>query len=206
MKNYFETQRVNWRNFSPKNIIFKSNRLVKKLLPSENVLSWTSKSHRNQEMCKKTGCKAVQTNQYNGQPFTYYTKENYKGVMVQLRDLKSDYPCANIDFVDYTDRQDSVGNNIANLDLLMYINSFHCPWQYVRCPQTNNWTRQQNGNIAPVDEGYRISVGGQGDSNPMLFEDFQEILEISNSIKNFLVDCIVPAKNGEYDYSELMVA
>ena len=91
MKNYFETQRVNWRNFSPKNIIFKSNRLVKKLLPSENVLSWTSKSHRNQEMCKKTGCKATQTNQFGGQPYTYYTKENYKGVMVQLRDLKSGF-------------------------------------------------------------------------------------------------------------------
>lgn len=198
MKNYFETERVNWRNFSPCHIFFKSNRLVKKLLPSENVLSWTSKGDRDRKMCEKTGCKATQTNQFGGQPYTYYTRENYKGVMVQLRDLKSDYPCANIDFINYTDRKDSVGNLIANLDLLMYINSFHSPWEYVRCPQTNNWVKKQVGKVAPLHEGYRISVGGQGDSNPMLFEDFQEILEISNAIKNFLINCVTPEVRGDY--------
>ena len=125
MKNYFENSRVNWDNWNPNDIFFKSNQLVKKLLPSDNILSYTSKGDRDNKMCKKTSCKALQSTRYNGQAYTYYTKENYKGVMVQLKDLKTDYPSANIDFLDYRKKTDSVGNAIANLDLLVYVNSFH---------------------------------------------------------------------------------
>ena len=205
MNNYFETQRVDWKTWSPDQIIFKSNRLVKKLMPEENILSWTSKGDRDTKMCQRTGCKAT-NHSYNGQPYTYYTKENYKGVMVQLKDVKSEFPSANIDFIDWTNRENSVGNKVGTLDVLVYLNSFHAPWEYVRCPQTNNWTRKQNGNVAPLEEGYRMCYGGQGDANSLSFQEFQELIQITEAIKNFLVEVLIPAKNGELVEHDLLVA
>ena len=97
--NHFTNTNVRWKTWSPENVIFKSNQLVKKVLPSEHILSWKSKGDRDQKMCEMTGCKKV-----NG-VYTYYTKENYKGVMVQLKDVKDDFPSANIDFIDCTERK-----------------------------------------------------------------------------------------------------
>ena len=205
MKNYFENAPVNWNRWNPNDIIFKSTNIVKKLLPSDNILSYSSKGDRDTKMCKKTGCKAISTSHYNGQPYTYYTKENYKGVLVHLKNVKDEYPVAHIDFIDWREEVDSVGNRISNLDLLMYVNSFHEPWEYVRCPQTGSYTRKQSGNSAPLDEGYRVSVGGQGDSNPMTFQTLNEVFQITEAIKLFLVDCVVPMKRGEFDYDHLYV-
>ena len=51
MENYFETQRIHWHNFAPENIIFKSNNITKKLMPQENVMSYTtSKGNRDDQM------------------------------------------------------------------------------------------------------------------------------------------------------------
>ena len=57
MKNYFTDVRVEhtglghfpirWNRWSPDSIIFKSNRLVKKVMPEDNILSYKSKSDRN---------------------------------------------------------------------------------------------------------------------------------------------------------------
>ena len=80
MKNYFENSYVGWNSWTPNDIIFKSNQLVKKLLPSDNILSYTTKGDRDNKMCKKTGCRVLQSTRYNGQGYTYYTKENYKGI------------------------------------------------------------------------------------------------------------------------------
>ena len=204
--NYFTNTNVRWKTWSPENVIFKSNQLVKKVLPSEHILSWKSKGDRDQKMCEKTGCKATQTNQFGGQPYTYYTKENYKGVMVQLKDVKDDFPSANIDFIDFTERKDSVGNQMGSLDVLVYLNSFHSPYEWLKCSQTGSWIKKYKPNVAPLEEGYRMCYGGQGDANSMRFEEFQELLQITEAVKNFLVECVVPAKNGELDYEELMVA
>ena len=190
MKNYFENVKVNWANWSPKDIIFKSNSVVKKLLPTENVLSWTSKGDRDQKMCKLTGCKAT-GNSYNGQQYTYYTKENYKGVMVQMKDMKSPFPSANIDFIDCTGRKDSVGNNLGSLDVLVYLNSFHNPWTWQRDPATNQYTKVANGSIAPIEEGYRMCYGGQGDANSMSFQEFHELVEITEAVKNFIIEMVL---------------
>ena len=59
MNNYFETQNVHWHNFSPENIIFKSNNITKKLMPEANILSYSTKSDRDDQMAKKTGAKQV---------------------------------------------------------------------------------------------------------------------------------------------------
>ena len=70
MKNYFTDVRVEhrgighypirWNRWSPDSIIFKSNRLVKKIMPENNILSYKSKGDRNQKSCKKLGCKLLQ--------------------------------------------------------------------------------------------------------------------------------------------------
>ena len=201
--NYFNKAKVNWNTWSPENIIFKSNQLVKKVLPSESILSWTSKCDRDQKMCKLTGGK--QNSQGN---YTYHGAENYKGVMVQLKDMKSEYISANIDFIDQTPRKNSIGENLGSLDVLMYLNSFHSRWDWTRCPQTNQYVKKHKTNRTPLEEGYRFCYGGQGDANSMHFEEFQELIQITESIKKFLVEVIVPIKNGELTCHdlELMVA
>lgn len=201
--NYFNKAKVNWNTWSPENIIFKSNQLVKKVLPSESILSWTSKCDRDQKMCKLTGGK------HNNQGYhDYYGAENYKGVMVQLKDMKSEYISANIDFIDQTDRKNSMGENLGSLDVLMYLNSFHARWDWMQCPQTKQWVKKTRSIHTPLEEGYRFCYGGQGDANSMDFEEFQELIQITESIKNFLVEVIVPIKKGELTCHdlELMVA
>jgi hypothetical protein len=204
--NYFTNTNVRWKTWSPENVIFKSNQLVKKVLPSEHILSWKSKGDRDRKMCEMTGCEATQANQFGGQPYTYYTKENYKGIMVQLKDVKDDFPSANIDFIDWTERKDSVGNMKGHLDILVYLNAFHQPWQYVKCPQTGNWVRKSTGNTAPLREGYRMCYGGQGDANALDFDEFHEMIQITEMIRDFLVDVIIPTKNGELVEEDLLVA
>jgi hypothetical protein len=205
--NYFTNANVRWKTWSPENVIFKSNQLVKKVLPSEHIMSWKSKGDRDRKMCEKTGCKAVQHSPYaNGKPYTYYTKDNYKGIMVQLKDVKDDFPSANIDFIDWTERKDSVGNIKGNLDVLVYLNSFHTLREWKQDPKTKNWTKHTKGKTAPLREGYRMCYGGQGDTNSLDFDEFHELVQITEMIRDFLVDVIVPAKNGELVEEDLLVA
>jgi hypothetical protein len=195
--NYFTNTNVRWKTWSPENVIFKSNALVKKVLPSEHILSWKSKCDRDTKMCMKTGRKATQT---------YYTKDNYKGIMVQLTDVKSDFPSANIDFIDWTERKDSVGNTKGHLDILVYLNSFHSPFEWDKCPKTGDWIKKQVGQVAPLREGYRMSYGGQGDAHALDFDEFHELVQITEMIRDFLVDVVIPAKNGELVEHDLLVA
>ena len=203
--NKLNTSNVNWKTWSPENVIFKSNQLVKKVLPSEHIMSWKSKGDRDQKMCKRTGSQATQT-AFNGQQFTHYTRDNYKGIMVQLTDVKSDFPSANIDFIDCTERKDSVGNLKGHLDILVYLNSFHSNWDWKKCPKTGNWVKTSAGKVAPLREGYRMCYGGQGDANSLDFDEFYELVQITEMIRDFLVDVVVPAKNGELVEEDLLVA
>jgi hypothetical protein len=51
---------------------------------------------------------------------------------------------------------------------------------------------------ADVDEGYRFSYGGQGESLARLnYKEFSEMLEITEAIRRFLVEVLIPYKNGE---------
>ena len=198
---YFNNTNVRWETWSPENIIFKSNQLVKKVLPSEHILSWKSKGDRDQKMCQRTGGMALGHGQY-----TYYSKDNYKGIMVQLKDVKSEFPSANIDFIDCTERKDSVGNAKGGLDILIYLNSFHSSWDWNKCPKTGNWVKTNIGKTAPLREGYRMCYGGQGDANALDFDEFHEMVQITEMIRDFLVDVVVPTKNGELIEEDLLVA
>ena len=59
MQNYFNTQNIHWHNFSPENILFKSNHITIKLMPKENILSYSTKRDRDDQMAIKTGAKII---------------------------------------------------------------------------------------------------------------------------------------------------
>lgn len=195
--NYFNHKRVNWNTWTPQDIVFKSNQLIKKVAPSENILSWSSKGDRDRKMCERTKGKLITSKNWQGQSITYHGGENYKGVMVQMKDAKSDFPSFNIDFIDQTERLDSVGNRKSNLDVLVYLNSFHHYWEWDHCPNTGNWIKVNKGSTAPIKEGYRMCYGGQGDANAMDFDEFHEVVSITEALRDFLVEVIIPTKNGE---------
>lgn len=201
MRNYFETQRINWVKYNPSHIIFKSNNLVKKVLPEGNALSYTSKTHRDNQMKKKMGCK-----EYSNGTNTWYGQEKYKSVHVHLKKLKSEFPTADLEFIDRTPRFDSAGEHIPSVNALVYINSLHRGWDWVKCPTTGNYSKVAKPKVCGVEEGYYIAYGGQGEDNSMKFNEFRELIDISEAIKNFLVEVVVPFKNGTLAQDELLVA
>jgi len=189
--NYFSTQHINWGLWSPEDIIFKSNQTIKKLMPQENILSYKSKNDRDSQMCKLTGGQYI-SNSYR----SYHNNDKYKAVHVHLRDIKSDFPNANIDFVYCLERTNSVGHRLGGINSLMYLNSYHRHWEWRR-DANGNYKQVFKGDIADIDEGYRFSYGGQGESCPLNYKEFSEMLEITESIRKFLVEVLIPYKNGE---------
>ena len=197
MKNYFENQRVNWCQFSPQDIVFKSNAITKKLLPEENVMSWTTKDSRHGEMAKKTGATPHTNSNWKNQSYTYYSRDSYKAVFVQLTKVKKEFVCANLDFINYTPKKNSLGGVVAGLDALVYIGSFHDTFQWQKGANGNYGYVKTNGQSLPDDEGYRIAYGGQGDTNYLTHREFTEIGDISEAVRRFLVEMVLPHKRGD---------
>jgi len=196
---FFAQSKVNWNRFRPTDLVFKSNAMVKKIVPSENILSYSTKQDRDLEMSKRSGGREGRKTSWNGQVFSYYSKESYRAVHVKLKDLKSPFPTADLEFVDFTPKEDSVGNTFNPIMALVYIHSFHQRVQWVQ-GANGNYNSQKTGKIAQLDEGYRVAYGGQGDSNYMGFDELEEIAQISRAVKNFLVEVVVPFKEGTLDY------
>lgn len=193
---FFERSRVKWNRWKPTDIMFKSNSLVKKLVPSTNYLSYSTKGDRDFEMARISGGTQRQRKSWNGQVFNYYDKDKYRAVHVKLKDLKTPFPTADIDFIDYVMKEDSVGNKFSPIDALVYVGSFH---QRTKWVQANNgqWVSSKTGSIAPIREGYRVAYGGQGDSNYMSSQNLEEIAQITDAVTNFLIEVVIPFNNGE---------
>ena len=192
MNNYFETQRIHWHNFAPENIIFKSNNITKKLMPEANVMSYTTKTDRDNQMAKKTGAK-MYTNNWG---HSYYKAINHVAVHVRLKDVKQEFISADIDFVDLREKKDSQVGHRSGLNVLVYVQSQHHKYE---------WKKDANGNWGSVktspkplsdDEGYLIAYGGQGDSNPMTHRDLLELADVSEAVRKFLIDKVLPLKRG----------
>lgn len=203
---FFAQSKVNWNRFRPTDLVFKSNAMVKKIVPSANILSYSTKSDRDFDMAERSGGTKQQRTHWNGQVSTYYSRDKYRAIHVKLKDLKSPFPSADLEFVDCTPKQDSVGNSFSNISALVYINSFHQRSEWVQ-GANGQYTTQKIGKIAQLDEGYRVAYGGQGDSNYMSCDDLEEIAQISRAVKNFLVEVVVPFKDGtlDYDYSDSLI-
>jgi len=196
MQNYFETQKINWNQFTPKDIVFKSNSITKKLLPEDNVLSWTTKESRHCAIAKKTGATPHTNTNWNNQPYTWYSRDSYKGVFVQLVNVKQEFVGANIDFINYMPKKDSAGNRITGLDALVYIGSFHDSYEWKQGANGHYGKVKTSKTSLPDKEGYRIAYGGQGDSNYLTASEFIEIVEISEAVCNFLVERVLKLKRG----------
>ena len=192
MNNYFTTQKVHWRNFSPEKIIFKSNNITKKLMPEENLLSYSTKSGRDTLSAKKSGA-TIGTNKW-GNP--RWLHNNHCAVHVKLTNVKEEYVTADIDFVDLSERKDSLGGHWSGINSLVYINSFHDKHEYKQVG--GKWQRVKVNPVSlPDEEGYRISYGGQGEGMPMEYRDFLEVIDITEAIRKFLVDRVLALKRGE---------
>lgn len=197
MNNYFETQPVHWHQFSPNDIYFKSNYITKSLLPEENVISWKTKTHRHEMLAEKCGVSPQTSTNWKGDPYTFYPNSDYKSVLVQLTNTKKEYVCANVDFVNYMSRTDSQGSRLGSLDVLVYINSWHWKYEWKRDAQGNYQSVPLNKVALHDDEGYRIAYGGQGDSNYLTHRELLEIIDISESVRKFLIDRVLPFKRKE---------
>ena len=204
MKNYFETQKVRWHNFSPDSIIFKSNSITKKLMPKDNILSYSTKRDRDDQMAVKSGA-TLATNQWG---HSVYSNNRHVAVHVQLVDVKKDFVGANLEFVYLGERKDSLGGHWGGLNVLVYIQPYHDKYEWQNTGVGNgvnsNWQRVKiNPHSLPDAEGYKIAYGGQGDSNPMDFVELLEISEISEAVRRFLIDRVLPLKRGELIEKEL---
>ena len=200
MNNYFETQTIHWHNFAPENIIFKSNNITKKLMPKENVLSYSSKGNRDDLMAKKTGEKLVKNNWGH----SYYKGINHVAVHVRLRGVKQEYASADVDFVDLREKKDSLGGHCSGLSILVYVNSYHDKYDWQQGANNTGWQRvKANSKSLPDDEGYLICYGGQGDGNPMTHREFIEVADISEAVRKFLIDMVLPLKRGELNTKAL---
>ena len=171
MKNYFENADVNWKNWQPRDVIFKSGIISKKYMPEENLLSYKSKGDRNTKMGELQG------------------RGNHKAVHVVLKDTKGQYPTADIDFLDWNTGKFSNGMPKCSLDVLVYLVSRHQPWEWQR-DANGNWKQVSTKKPAPISEGYQICYGGQGDNNPMDYETFSELLQISEAVRSFLIEVV----------------
>ena len=162
-------------------------------MPQENILSYSSKGDRDDQMAVKTGAKQVTNNWGN----TYYKAVNHVAVHVRLADVKKDFVTANIDFVDMREKKDSLGGHWRGMNVLVYIQSFHDKYEYKKDAQGNWGMVKLNNYPLPDEEGYDIALGGQGDANPMKFPEHLEILEISEAVRRFLIERVMPLKRGE---------
>ena len=204
MENYFSKVKVNhkffgdhpirWQVWSPDVVYFKSNQMLKKLLPDENLLSYKSKGHRDNLISEMSGG----TPHSNGN-HTWYSRTSSKAVHVHLKNVTSEFATANVDFVDYTDRRDVNGNQRCNLDILSYVSSRHCPWDWVCCPQTGSYNRVPRKISCDLEDGYEVCFGGQGESNSMSMDEWDEWLDIMKGIRQFLFEVVVPYKRGDFN-------
>ena len=201
MNNYFETQRIHWHNFAPENIIFKSNNITKKLMPEANVISYKSKTDRDDQMAVKTGSNQV-TNNWG---HTYYKAINHVAVHVRLKDVKKDFVTADVDFVDLREKKDSQGGHCGGINVLVYIQSYHDKYDYKKNAQGNWAMVKKNPQSLPDDDpkGYMIAYGGQGDSNPMEHCELREIIDVAEAVRQFLINRVLPFKRGEFAEKDL---
>lgn len=178
MENYFTNAKVNWNLWSPESVIFKNGQVSKKLMPKENLLSYSSKGDRNVKISKLLG------------------KGGHSAVHVWLKHTNDALPSAHIDFVDFSDRKYSNGVQQNSLDILVYIDPLHNQWDWQR-DANGHWHKVARGNALPVEEGYKIGYGGQGDTNPMTKDEFIEVIEISEAVRNFLITQVIGLNEGD---------
>lgn len=185
--NYFKQQNIRWHDYTPEDIYIKSNMLSGKLNESNTV------SYKNK------------TDFYESYPW---------GVAVALNNIKSEFPCADIDFNKYDGRHgtlngtpiqgripkiklDSQGNKATepHSHSLVYIHSTHYKYDWKQDHASGDWGRVRLSQVPLHDlEGYTVSIGGQGAIFGGNEQAVAEMVDISFSVINFLIERVLPLK------------
>ena len=185
--NYFQQQNIHWYDYTPEDIYIKSNMLSGKLDYSNTV------SYKNK------------TDFYESYPW---------GVAVALTNIKSEFPCADLDFNKYDGRHgslngtpiqgripkpklDSQGNvrQEGNAHSLVYIHSSHYKYDWKQDHVSGDWGQVQLNQVPLQDlEGYSVSIGGQGATFGGDQRAVREMVDISFAVVNFLIERVLPLK------------
>jgi hypothetical protein len=185
--NYFQQQNIHWYDYTPEDIYIKSNMLSGKL-DDINTVSYKNK-----------------TDFYESYPW---------GVAVALTNIKSEFPCADLDFNKYTGkygrgntppiqgrlpkvRLDSQGNEAheAHAHSLVYIHSSHYKYDWKQDHVSGDWERVQLSQVPLQDlEGYSVSIGGQGAIFGGNERAIREMVDISFSVINLLIERVLPLR------------
>jgi len=168
-------------------------------MPEANVMSYKTKTDRDNLMAVRTGAKKT-TNTWG---HSHYKAVNHVAVHVRLTDVKKDFVSADVDFVDLREKKDSQGGHRSGLDVLVYVQSQHHKYEWKKDASGNWASAKVNSNPLSDDEGYLMCYGGQGDRNPMTHREFLEIGEISEAVRKFLIDRVLPFKRGEFVEKDL---
>ena len=177
MNNYFANQRIHWSRWSPEDIYFKRNILVKKANAHNevNVISYNSKGA--------------------------FQEEYDKGVFIHVKDIKSEFPTAHINLWNKLPAKDCQWtNNLA------YLTSRHYSFEWVKDPTTPyGWANKKvNQTPLPDYEGYRFDLGGTASLGTP--QQMQEQIDILNAIHRFFMERILPAKRGTLATNPLTMA
>ena len=165
---YFNYAKVRWDLFSPQDIYFKSSILTRGLEDEINIISYKNKGdfHQNYE----------------------------NGVFVKFNHVKDDYPNVEINLMDKRVRKNGSRPMYRHqyFDNLVYIYSYHEMKEWVKDPtDPTGWKIVTKGQPLPNEEGYAIDFHNfQGYSQ----EVCQEQMDIVYSVRNFLIERILPMK------------
>tara|TARA_Y100000590_G_scaffold143436_2_gene164829 strand:+ start:67263 stop:67847 length:585 start_codon:yes stop_codon:yes gene_type:complete len=184
--NYFQQQNIHWYDYTPEDIYIKSNMFSNKL-NDINTVSYKNK-----------------TDFYQSYPW---------GVAVALTNIKSEFPCADLDFNKYNGRYgalngnpiqgripkprlDSQGNQCeTQTHSLVYIHSKHYKYEWKQDYASGQWQNIQQSQVPLQDqEGYTVSIGGQGATFGGNERAVREMVDISFAVVNFLIERVLPLK------------
>lgn len=179
--NYWNTKQIHWHDFSPESIFIKRNKISSQFEDEIQTASYTTKGSFINVLTDDPHGK------YGG------VVKKAVGVCVRLHSFKTDFPCAEIDFIKYNiKKQYSNGaNKWTSPNAIAYITSNHqhgVRGSYVR----GNWVMQYDPNVATDGEGYQVHFSANQSQYGGDRRECQEMLDISWAVVDFLIERVLP--------------
>ena len=185
--NYWNTKQIHWHDFSPESIFIKRNKISSQFEDEIQTASYTTKgSFIN-----------VLTDNPHGKGGWQNHLPKAVGVCVRLHSFKTDFPCAEIDFVKYNiKKQYSNGaNKWTSPNAIAYITSNHQHGEYKRDAQ-GNWVMHYDPNVATDGEGYQVHFSANQSQYGGDRRECQEMLDISWAVVDFLIEKVLPCQRN----------
>lgn len=185
--NYWQTKKIHWYDYKPEDIFIKRNKVSSQFDDEIQTASYKNKGG-----------------------FVDFLNENARGryggvvgkavgVAVRLHGLKTDFPCAEIDFNKYNLKK-KLSNGVEQYvpsNAIAYITSHHRRGEWKRDPITHDWVMHYDPNTAMDEEGYQVSFSANQSQFGGDRYACQEILDISWAVVDFLVERVLPYMREE---------